>query len=102
MQALEQMLEFAPKQRAKTIDIYTSGAVELYSGTTGPAMINGGLRTMDTINHSSYNRNIIPYGGILGSKTDMHETFDVDRFGNPYNGHTTIKVPGIDKIRTDW
>jgi len=40
----------------------------------------------------SGNKIIIPYGNLgIKGLGDLHDTFDVDRFGNPYNGHTTFK-----------
>lgn len=47
--------------------------------------------------------NVIPIETLpkdLGG--DVHETFKLDRYGNIYGGHTTIRLPGDFKKRFSW
>lgn len=37
-----------------------------------------------------------PLGG------DIHDTFKVDDSGNIFGGHTTVRLPGGQKIKLDW
>lgn len=32
----------------------------------------------------------------------LHETFKVDRYQNLYDGHTTVRIPGGQKINMPW
>jgi len=38
----------------------------------------------------------IPGGG------QIHETFKVDRYGNLFDEHTTIELPGMKKVHMPW
>jgi len=44
---------------------------------------------------------IQPISGGLPSG-GMHDTFRVDRDGNINGGHTTVQIPGGQKIRMPW
>lgn len=37
-----------------------------------------------------------PLGG------DVHESFNVNKDGDIFNGHTTVRIPGGDTIRMPW
>jgi hypothetical protein len=44
---------------------------------------------------------IVPLGpSPLGG--DIHESFNVDEFGNIRRGHTTVQIPGGKKFRKYW
>ncbi|MBU4284305.1 MAG: hypothetical protein KJ968_04290 [Nanoarchaeota archaeon] len=91
-QVLEQILE--PVQRPEkayvTIDLYTSGQFQMYTGQFKP--INPFFPTA-----TGFGINIPkPLKGI----NDYHETFKLDRYDNLYNGHSSVTINGI-KIRLD-
>jgi hypothetical protein len=93
MRQLEQMLEFAPqvqKNINRTIDVYTSGTAALY---TGPVIIPS---------QANYGQFVVPYGNVTEMGGDVHDTFKTDRYDNPYGGHTTINIPGYNKIHLPW
>ena len=41
---------------------------------------------------------IIPHGPLSDGKGDMHDTYKIDRYGNLYNGHMTVRIPGGEYI----
>lgn len=45
----------------------------------------------------SYGISVIPLGDLVDQDADVHESFKIDRYGNPYKGHTTIRIGGKKK-----
>ena len=98
-QALEQMLDntFVPNiaqdRVYQTIDVYINRTIQLYSfdlpkPVDQPKII------------PSYNGAVIPHPTIP-EVPDLHDTYKIDRYGNLYDGHTTINLPNDGKIRID-
>ena len=52
---------------------------------------------------STPNQFIIPTFRIPGGG-DIHDTIKIDRYGNLYDEHTTVRIPGdkIKDIHIDW
>ena len=50
---------------------------------------------------SQPNQFIIPTYNIPGGG-DIHETFKIDRYGNIYDGHTTLRIPGGKDDHINW
>lgn len=94
-QALEQMLEFAPSfgqtRMYQTIDVYTAGTTALYTPPPKP------FEPMIIPTDSGF---IMPLPSIPGIR-DYHDAFKIDRYDNPYGGHTTFDIPGFPKKRID-
>lgn len=103
-QALEQMLEFAPSfgqtKMYETIDVYTAGTTALY--TPPPKPFGGNIGQIPGLPSSPINSVVIPYGNQTGLGGDVHDTFKIDRYDNPYGGHTSIKIPGYEPVRLPW
>ena len=103
-QALEQMLGFAPTlgqtRMYETIDIYTAGTTALY--TPPPKPLDGNIGQIPSLPSSPINPVVIPYGNQTGLGGDIHDTFKIDRYDNPYGGHTSIKIPGIKPYQINW
>ena len=99
-QALEQMLEntFVPNiaqdRMYQTIDTYTSGTTALY--TPPPKPFNPIIAPTPT-------GFVVPHPPIPGIPEirDYHDTYKIDRYDNPYGGHTTFDIPGFPKKRID-
>jgi len=105
MEALERLVDgLGVKPTSRTIDIYTNGTVELYTGPLGDMPRIGDLPRIGELPQirPSYGINVIPYGNLSGLGGDFHDSFNLDRYGNMYGGHTTIKLPGYDKYKIDW
>jgi hypothetical protein len=94
-QALEQMLEFAPSfgqtRMYQTIDVYAAGTTALYTPPPKP------FEPMIIPTDSGF---IVPLPPIPGIR-DYHDTFKIDRYDNPYGGHTTFDINGFPKKRID-
>jgi hypothetical protein len=45
---------------------------------------------------------IQPMGPSPLGNGDMHETFGVNRNGDIFGGHTTVRIPGGQEIRMPW
>ncbi len=95
-QALEQIVEFAPTREQTgmygTIDRYVSGTTALYSFEP-PKPLTPFFPTNTGIGVS------IP--SPLDQIKDYHETFKIDRYDNPYGGHSSITPIEGNKIRID-
>jgi len=109
MEALERLVNGAGANAAsRTIDIYTGGAVELYTGPMHfdlpkiEPMRFTEIRPIEPLIKPGYGMTVLPYGNLTGLGGETHDSFKLDRYGNPYDGHTTIKIPGYDKFTTDW
>ncbi|HII71165.1 TPA: hypothetical protein HA265_00230 [Candidatus Woesearchaeota archaeon] len=104
-QALEQMLGNAPATN-ESLDAYTTGLSRMYSGPMGPGGFGPGPMpgplAQPGVIRPSYGQTVIPYGDILRNGGEFHDTFKIDRYGNPYGGHTTFNLPGYKKQRMDW
>ncbi|MFA5887204.1 MAG: hypothetical protein WC852_00650 [Candidatus Nanoarchaeia archaeon] len=50
----------------------------------------------------SYNGGVIPYGNLTELGGDVHDTFKIDRYDNIYGGHTTLDIPGYEKLHLPW
>ena len=105
-QALEQMLELVPTIRQEriyqTIDTYVAGTTALYTPPPKPFQPAGNFGQMPGPQDINPFRTVIPYGNLTGLGGDVHDTFKYDRYGNIYGGHTTINIPGYDKLKIDW
>ncbi|TKJ17678.1 hypothetical protein CEE44_04060 [Candidatus Woesearchaeota archaeon B3_Woes] len=111
-QVLEQMLELVPTtgqaKRYETIDVYTAGTTALYciwnSMCDCPAgsEMAGNVGQIPGLPSSPINPVVIPYGNQTGLGGDVHDTFKIDRYDNPYGGHTSIKIPGVELVRVPW
>src|SRR3989338_3790814 len=95
-QALEQMLgsEIVPtigqERMCGTIDLYVGGTAALYS--FNPPKPMDGYGQINRIPSSPINPVVIPYGNETGLGGDVHDTFKIDRYHNPYGGHTSVKI----------
>jgi len=45
---------------------------------------------------------VIPYGNLTDQGGDVHDTFKLDRYGNSYGGHTSVKIPAYTPIKVPW
>lgn len=93
-QALEQIVEFAPSIErigaSETIDVYTSGTTVLYSFDPPPKPFEPFFPTS-----TGFGINVrLPLDEIK----DYHETFKIDRYDNPYGGHSSITPTEGDKF----
>ena len=109
IQALEQMLSSVPRMgqedRAyQTLDVYTSGLSQMYTGPMGPpgGPMGGNIGQIPSLPSSPINPIVIPYGNQTGLGGDVHDTFKIDRYDNPYGGHTSIKIPGVKPYQINW
>jgi hypothetical protein len=106
-QALEQMLDntFVPNiaqdRIYQTIDTYTLGTTQLYSFDP-PKPLGGNIGQLPGLPSSPINPVVVPYGNQTGLGGDVHDTFKIDRYDNPYGGHTSIKIPGYEPLRMPW
>ena len=50
---------------------------------------------------SQPNQHSIPTYNIPGGG-QIHETFKIDRYGNLYDSHTTVEIPGGKKSHIPW
>jgi len=104
-QALEQMLELVPAMGQDrlygTIDTYIAGTAVLYSFEP-PKPFGGNIGQIPSLPSSPINPVVIPYGNQTGLGGDVHDTFKIDRYDNPYGGHTSIKIPEIKPFQINW
>ncbi len=93
-QALEQMLvnELVPRMGQTktyvTIDVYTNGVTQMYTGPMKPL-------TPFFPTSTGFGINLPKIDGIK----DYHETFKIDRYDNLYGGHSSITPFGGNKFR---
>ena len=100
-QALEQMLEntFVPKiaqdRMYQTIDTYASGTTQSYNFNPP--------KPFKPIIQPTPTGFVVPHPPIPGLPDirDYHDTYKIDRYYNPYGGHTTFDIPGFPKKRID-
>jgi len=94
-QILEQIVEFEPTfgrtKLYEIIDIYKSRTSVLYTPKPKPfepkiVPTNNGI--------------VIPHPSITDIPIkDWHDTYKIDRYDNPYGGHTTLDISGFPKKR---
>ena len=120
-QALEQMLELAPSNRATSIDyasidVYTNGASHMEAKLCGcPG--GGCVHDMAVADDFRFRREeqsrmaqivptnqgaVIPYGNLTGLGGDVHDTLRTNANGNLSNGHLTVNIPEVGKKRFLW
>jgi hypothetical protein len=67
----------------ETIDIYTNGLSHMYNwGHPGDKPPNFGQ--ISKLPSSPINPSVVPYGNLTGLGGDVHDTFKIDRYDNPY------------------
>jgi hypothetical protein len=96
-QALEQILDFTP----------TTWQTKMYGTTSAyipeKIMFYTPTNPFEPMIVPTDNGFIIPYGPTpwLPEPGNYHDTFKIDRYNNPYGGHTTFDIPDFPKLRID-
>ena len=100
-EALEQMLNDFEVPSISNESLYTS--IDMYAASV-PALYTGDFfEPRDPLIRPRPNGFVIPHPPIDGLPEikDYHDTYKIDRYDNPYGGHTTFNIPGFPKKRID-
>jgi hypothetical protein len=80
--------------------------VDRYAGSRRPSLLDPSAGTrfgqLPEPARLSHTATVVPYGDLTGNGGDVHDTFKLDRYGNVYSGHTSVKIPAAKPFHINW